>query len=309
MNSLLKTIKDLQNSRAALAISNFSDKVILPGFSGMNLKEMVKFLMECIKKGDFQLRGAAIAYNFFMALFPSLLVLVSLIPYIPIENLQVRLVELIAGMLPPQLSELIDGIIKDLILKKHGVALSIGFLMALYYSSSGINSLLKAFNKSYQLTLTRNPIRQRVASIVLFLIITILMIIGTSLIIFGNELVVVILPEHLEQNRMLVLAIKSLEWISVVMFIMLSISILYHFGNTERGKWKLFSPGASLASVTIILVSYGLSVFTNNFGNYNQLYGSIGSIIGIMLWIYVVSTILLMGFELHTKADFRRRKR
>lgn len=271
----------------------------------MTLYEIIDFVLDTFKKAQFGIRSAAISFKFFMALFPTLVFFLSLIPFIPIENFQENILIHLSQSLPQEIYLIVDDIIKDLLHHKHHVVLSLGFLLSTYYASNGINTLLVAFNSSHQLEMKRHPIKQRILSVAIFGIISTLLIISLSAIIFGEYLAY----DNNYQNLDFIIrfAYQSIKWLISIFSILFAISILYNFGNTQRNKWKIFSAGASLATITIIFASYGLTYFFSNFGKYNELYGSIGSLLMILIWINVVSYILLIGFELSTKIDSNRK--
>ena len=236
-----------------------------------------------------------------MALFPGIIFFLSLIPYIPIENFQSNLLEGLGNMLPSDVYALIENTINDLINHKHSGVLSIGFFLSLYFASNGINTLLTAFNSSHQLQLKRKPIRQRLISLGIFGIISISFIIALSAIMLGEYFA------YNKDYQSLGFAIRTgyqlLKWGIIIISLILAISTLYNIGNTERTGWKFISAGATLSTIIIIIASYGLTFFFGNFGKYNELYGSIGSLLMILIWINVASYIMLVGFELSTRGN------
>jgi len=299
---MLQKLKDILFHNALFRqLISWSKKIILPGFEGMTLFETLEFLFKSFKKFQYGIRSSAISFKFFMALFPGIIFFLSLIPFIPIENFQENLLEGLGNMLPNDVFTLIESTINDLINHKHSGVLSIGFFLSLYFASNGINTMLTAFNGSHQLQLKRKPIRQRLISLGIFGVISIFFIIALSAIMVGEYF-----AYHKDYQR-LGFAIRTgyqiLKWGIIIISLILAISTLYNFGNTERTKWKFISAGATLSTIIIIVASYGLTFFFGNFGKYNELYGSIGSLLMILIWINVVSYIMLVGFELSTRSN------
>ena len=278
--------------------------ISLPGLEGMSIYEGIKFTIEAFMRSDILTKSAAISFRFFIALFPTVILILSLIPYVPIQNFQQELLTNIYILLPDSLNSLISQTIEDLILKKHTGVLSIGFILTLYYASSIISSILNTFSSSYQLEVKRHPIKQRLIALVVMIGITIMMLTGFTLILFSESYI----ESYYFDNIIVTTSLYLLKWIAVVALFILSISTLYNVAHLERRKWKVLSAGASWATGLIILASLGLSYYINNFDSYNKLYGSIGSLIVFLLWINISSTILIMGFELYAKTNSLNKK-
>lgn len=281
----------------------WSKKIVLPGFEGMTLYETLVFLFESFQKAQYGTRSAAISFKFFTAIFPTLVFLLSLIPLIPIDNFQEDLLYYFAQALPSNAYSLVESTINDLITKKHNVLLSIGFLFSLYYASNGLNALLESFSNSYQIEIKRSPIKQRLISLGSFAVTSIFLIAAISSLIIGEIAINKLFSGGLSSLGNILFHL--VRWIVIVGGIIFSVSTLYNIGNPSRKKWKFFSAGATLATIIIIISSKGLIFYFDNFGQYNELYGSIGSLLIVLIWIQTISYILLIGFELSTQTDSR----
>ena len=165
---------------------NWSKKIVLPGFKGMNLFEVASFYFEGIEKGAITTRASSIAFNFFLAFFPALIFLFTLIPYISIDGLQETLLEIIAVILPPSTNEITFQSIADIINNPRGGLLSVGFILALFFSTNGVNSLIEAFNASIHIRENRPIIQQRILSLSLTLLLSLILIVAMALIIFSK---------------------------------------------------------------------------------------------------------------------------
>lgn len=295
----LKTIF-LNNIIVRTAIK-WSSHIRLPGFEGMTLYDTIAFLFESFQKAQYGTRSAAISFKFFTAIFPSLVFLLSLIPYIPIDHFQEDLLFYLSEALPSNAFSLVEETMNDLITRKHNVLLSIGFLFSLYYASNGLNALLNSFNNSYQIEVKRNPIKQRLISFGGFAVITIFIIAVISSLIIGEIAIKTLFQGGLSQIGSILFHL--IRWVIIIGGTIFSVSTLYNIGNPGRKQWKFFSAGATLATIIIILASKGLIYYFDNFGKYNELYGSIGSLLIVLIWIQTISYILLIGFELSTRTD------
>lgn len=279
------------------------DKIRPPGFEGMSVYKLLKFLIQSFGEGNYSTRGAAISFYLILAIFPLLLVLLALIPYVPIEGFQADVLLEIDHVLPEAIHDQLLPIVEDLILEKHYVVLSIGFVLTIYYASSSIDAILKSFNSSYQIELKRNPIKRRLISLLLSLTWALFLLGAIVLMVLGEHFIAQA-QEYFGGNPAVFSFLgQGIQWIVVFLILVVGITFLYNFGNPETRRFKLFSAGASLASLVIILASAGFITYATNFASYNELYGSLGSFIVLLLWVNLCSRILLMGFELTTKVD------
>lgn len=271
----------------------------VPGFGGIPLYDVVVFFFRGIVRGALTTRASAIAFSFFLAIFPSIIFLFTLIPYIPISNFQEQLLELLKGLIPSNAFSAIESTLVEVVTRKSGGLLSFGFIAALFFSTNGVNSLIGAFNATYHTIETRNIYSQYLVSIFLTLLLTFLISLATSLIFF-SQYVLGYLESHgiLQEGITLYLLVLG-KWIVVLALFFFSIALLYYYAPAERVKFRFFSPGATLATILAIVTSLGFSAYVNDFGQYNKLYGSIGSFMALMLWLYFNAIALLIGFELN----------
>ncbi len=273
-----------------------------PGFEGMSLYELLQFLVASFKQGNYSTRSAAISFYLILAIFPLILVLVSLIPYLPIDGFQAEMLNEIELMTPSSMHQTLLPIFENLILEKHNVALSLSSILTVYYAANSINAILTSFNSSFQIELKRHPVKQWIISILLSIVWAFFSLAAIVLMVVGEDAIRWI-QQSLSLNPEFTYYMgHGIKWIVVFLLLIIGITILYNFGNPETKKFKLFSAGSSLAAIVIILASAGFIAYTTNFGSYNELYGSVGSIIVLLLWINLCSRILLIGFELTTKS-------
>ena len=278
------------------------------GFSGLSIYDVTIFFWKGLIKGAVTTRASSLAFNFFLAFFPSIIVFFTLIPYIPIEGLQETLMELLGTVLPPSTNEITFQTLEDIINNPRGGLLSIGFILALYFSTNGINSLIEAFNASYHIREIRPLIQQRILSLGLTLLLSVMLIIAIGLIIFGTVVVNYLVSIEIITASAADLIIYG-KWMVMLTMLFCGISILFHLGPSLKCKWKLFSPGSIFATIFIIITSIGFNYYIQNFSQYNKIYGSIGTLMIILLWMYFNSIILLTGFELNVSILNAKKKR
>ena len=276
------------------------------GFAGLSIYDVAIFFWRGLMEGAITTRASSLAFNFFLAFFPSIIVFFTLIPYIPIEGLQDTLMDLLSVVLPPSTNKITFATLDDIINNPRGDLLSIGFVLALYFSTNGINSLIEAFNASFHIKESRPLIQQRILSLGLTLLLSIMLIIAISSIIFGKLAVNYLTEYELISDNAGELILYG-KWITILLMLFFGISTLFHLGPALKSKWKLFTPGSIFATIFIIITSIGFNYYVNHFSQYNKVYGSIGTLMIILVWMYFNSIILLTGFELNASISNAKR--
>lgn len=276
-----------------------SKKIVIPGFDGMPFYDVAVFFVKGISKGYITTRASAISFNFFLAIFPSVIFFFTIIPFIPITNFQQSLLDIICDFIPDEAYATVQTTVEDIVIRPHGGLLSVGFLLSLYFSTNGINSLMIAFNNTYHTIETRSAIKQRIVSIFLVIINTFLLIITIGLITFGTWLLSILLPAQILKSHFIFSVILILKWMVIIAMLFFAISFIYYFVPAKRRHFRFISAGSSLATFLVIATTLGINFYVDNFSKYNALYGSIGTLLVILLWIYFNSLSLLIGFELN----------
>tara|TARA_B100001758_G_scaffold131327_1_gene112953 strand:- start:855 stop:1748 length:894 start_codon:yes stop_codon:yes gene_type:complete len=288
-------------------IINISKKIKPIGFSGLSIYDVAIFFWKGLIEGAITTRASSLAFNFFLAFFPSIIVFFTLIPYIPIDGLQETLMDLLSVILPPSTNTITFTTLDDIINNPRGGLLSIGFILALYFSTNGVNSLIEAFNASFHIRETRPIIKQRILSLGLTLLLSTMLIITIILIIFGKLAV-----NYLTEYELISLYAGEFilygKWFAMLLMLFFGISILFHLGPSSKSEWNLFTPGSIFTTFFIIITSIGFNYYINHFSQYNKVYGSIGTLMIILLWMYFNSIILLTGFELNASISNARKK-
>ncbi len=287
---------------------NLSKKIVVPGFDGLPIFDVINFFVQGIQKSSLTMRASSLAFRFFLALFPSIIFLFALIPYIPIDNFREQLLELIQSILPAQANELANTTIEEVLNDKNDGLLSFGFLFALYLASDGVNSMIMAFNNSYHAIKKGSYIKRRLRSFLLLAILTFLMVTAIGLIVFSETITMQLVHGGYLETNVSIYLLKIGKLIVLLLLFFLGISSIYYYGNIQSNKFRFISAGSTLATLLSILLSSGFAYYVNNFATYNKVYGSIGTLMVIMLWLYFNSLVLLIGFELnasisHAKED------
>lgn len=274
-----------------------SKVVFLPGFRGIALYDVVQFFTGQVKTVGMTERASAIAFNFVMAIPPAIIFLFTLIPFLPIrQQFQEEMYSLIRDVIPGQKnnSYLIE-FLKDFINNPRNGLLSLGFVLSLFFSSNAMIGIMRSFDKNYIGFRKRTGFQKRMVALKITIILFILVVISVLLLI-AREAVLTWLGI---ENKTLIDVINNLRWLIIILLFFASISYIYRHAPAVHKKWRLINPGSILATFLMILFTMGFSWWVNNFGNYNELYGSIGTVLILMLLIYFNSLVLLIGFELN----------
>ena len=280
---------------------------VLPGFSPLPLFTVATFFFKEIKKESLVNKSSSLAYSFMLAIFPSIIFLFTLIPFIPISGFQDKLLSLIELILPHNAFDAFETTLKDIIKNQNRGLLSFGFLSAIFFATNGVQNLMKAFNKASLIIETRSWLKQRIIALILTMIIFFSVVICISAMAIGELLLNYIKTELHIKDSLAVYAIQLTRWTLLGALYFITISILYRYGPSHAKRWKLFSAGSWLATILAFLTIWGFSFYINNFGSYNKVYGSIGTLIVVMIWLYLNSLILLIGFELNASVDVSKR--
>ncbi len=276
-----------------------SKKIILPGFDGLPLYNVFGFFFKWMQQGYIATRASAVSFSFFLAIFPFLIFLFSIIPFIPISNFQQVLLNIIRDFMPDMVWASVNETITDTITRPRRGLLIFNFLMALYFSTRGMKSLIETFNNTYHEIESRSSAKQYIVALVLVVIISILLIVAIGLMTFGFALLKLALPDIVTSTQFFVLLVQFLRWLIILALLFLAISFMYFLAPSRKDRFRFISAGSTLSTLLIVLTTQGFNFYMDNFSRYNALYGSIGTLMVILLWIYGNSFVLLIGFELN----------
>lgn len=295
------------NSNTVIAIQNFGKSVKLPGFEGLSLYTLIVFLARGLQQGKINTRASAISFRILLAIAPSFILLISLIPYIPIENFQENVIQSIESILPPSTFELVDEMLVDLIQRKHSTFVSITFLLGLYYASNSINALLEGLSGAYHLRKRQNPVKQRLISIGLIILVPLFL--GLALVMQASSSFVLdwLLSHDVLSDGVQYLVVLCAKWFLVLFLINTAITSLYNVANPTKTKWRFFTAGSVFASLLIVFVSQGFAFYVNNFAQFNKFYGSLGTVVILLIWLQLNIFLVLLGFDLNTSLSRAKR--
>ncbi|MCB0458031.1 MAG: YihY/virulence factor BrkB family protein [Flavobacteriaceae bacterium] len=272
-------------------------RIKLPGFGGFSLYDLLETYTLGIIKGTFSSRASSIAYSFFMAIFPFLLFILNVIPYIRVENFQARFLTFINDLLPPQTHEFFYPVIEDIALNPRSSLLSVTFFLTLFLTANGVNAIFSAFEYSVYVTINRGFFKQYFISLLVAIFLAIILLVTVGAILYGEYLVNILKADAYINND--IFWINLLQFFLFALMLYIVVATLYHFGVKEGRETSFFSIGALVTTLLFLLTTYFFGVYINNFSQYNELYGSIGALLIMMVYIWINSNLLLLGFELN----------
>jgi membrane protein len=283
-------------------------KVKLPGLEGLSLYDLLEMYIVGIAQGALTARASAIAFSFFTALFPFLLFILIVIPYIPIEGFEKDFMGFLESFLPPNTSDFFfENIFQNINTKRGGLISSV-FALSIFLMANGVNAVFSGFENSYHQQLTRNVIRQYAFALGVALILAFLLIL--TVVVLGYFEIYVI--QNLEDYGYInekegVFGIVLAKYMFFVIMIYLATATLYYFGTKEGKQSRFFSVGALFTTLLIMLTSYLFGLYIENFSQYNELYGSIGALLILLFYLWLNANIILLGFELNASLNQLRR--
>ncbi|MDN5215472.1 YihY/virulence factor BrkB family protein [Fulvivirgaceae bacterium BMA12] len=272
--------------------------------ANVSLYDVIKIFLEKLTKDEVIERAEAVAFNFTLSIFPAVIFLFTLIPFvhqwIPDVSTE-NIMEFIGNMMPPSMYDVISSTVEDIISKQRGGLLTFGALFSLVLSTSGMLALMKAFNACYKTVEKRGFFKTRLIATGLTMMLAFVLILAIILLIVGNFVVNLINSElsWLDLDAYVVNLLLILRFVVIFIVFFLAISFIYYFGPAVHYNWRFFSIGSFLATLLCLGISYTFSFYVTNFGTYNKLYGSIGVLIALMIWQLILSVVLLVGYELN----------
>lgn len=281
-------------------------RVKLPWLEGLSLYELLEIYIVGIAEGAVTYRAAAIAFSFFMALFPFALFVLNLIPYIPIADFQTDFLQFVEESVPPRTYSAIETIINDILNNSHSGLLSSGFLLSIFVMANGVNSVLGGFETSQHVLVKRGFFRQYAVALAISLLLSFILIFTVAtIVVFEVFIQSIKIQDILSDNIPLIVWGR---YIFLMLMILVTSSLMLKFGTKHTGKRPFFSIGSVFTTILIALSSYAFGIWAVKFSKYNELYGSIGTLLILMFYIWLNCVILLLGFELNLAINRLKRK-
>lgn len=273
----------------------------------VSLYQIIKLLIKNLYNDDILERANGVSFNFILAIFPAIIFLFTLTPYIfsffPALD-QTSIMLFLSEYTPPSMFEAIESTIMDIISNQRGGLLTFGFVFSLYLATNGMMALMRAFNAVYKTVERRSAWRMRLTATGLTFGLSFVLVIAIILLVVGElalDYLLVYLPDFawFHPDNYTVQLLMVLRFIVLYMAFFLAFSMMYYFGPAVHYNWRFFSVGSTIATIGSLAISYGFSYYITNFGTYNRVYGSIGVLIAIMIWIQLITIVILIGYEVN----------
>lgn len=298
---MTKLERILLNTLPARFLIRKSKKILLPGFQRLPLYDVIVFFMKQVQKVGFNERAAAISFRFMLAIPPATIFLCTLIPYLPgTKQITGELFRLTNDVIiNKNVNRLVKEFLRDFLNTQRGGLLSIGFLAAVFFSSNAMMGIMRSFNRSLIYTSRRTGLTSRWMAIKLTSLLIVMVLVTVILLVTQGALFRLIMDWANIKDQNIRWLIKLLRWAVIIALVFYTVAVIYKYAPAVQKRWKLSSPGTILATSLIILTTALFSWWVNTFGSYNKVYGSIGTILIIMLLLFINSLVLLVGYELN----------
>ena len=274
-----------------------SKRIRLPWLQGLSLYDLLELYVLGIVEGALSYHASAVAFSFFMALFPFALFILNLIPYIPIEGFQADFLQFVKEGVPPNTYDAIYKIINDILNNSHSGLLSSGFLLSIFLMANGLNGILGGFESSKHVLIKRGFFHQYFVALGMSLVLSLLLLVTVATIVVFEVFIQKTIIQDVLSDRIPLIILG--RYVFIILMILITTSILLKFGTKHHEKRAFISIGSVFTTVLIILSSYGFGIWVIKFSKYNELYGSIGTLLIMMFYIWINCMILLLGFELN----------
>lgn len=272
------------------------DKMKLPGFGGASMYEFGKTLLREIRNNKLDIRGAAVTFNFLMAIPPSLLFFCSLVPYLPLKGVQDSILTIVRVLSPNVTTyQSIRDIIVDFLTNERRDILSFGILTTFFFSSNGIMGLMRTFDRSLPVYIRRSGLKRRWTAIKL----TFMVLITTIFTIGALVLQSAYVNDLIERYTGHAVLIQVLTFVIILLMIFFMVCMVYTYGPSLTERFPFISPGSIIATVMCVILSAVFFFLVQNFIQYNKVYGSIGTLMAFMAWLFLNTQVILLGYEIN----------
>lgn len=278
----------------------------LEGFqlrNGASVYDVVDRVFYELRFDSLTKRSSYMAFNFTVAVFPTIIFLFTLIPYIPVPGLNIDILQFLGDIMPREMYAATRDTIDDIVNIPHGGLLSFGFATALVLSSNGIMALLDAFDKKHSIFKRRSYLHKRLIATVLTVVLSLALLLAVASLFFGTYIIDALVYYEIVPERLTEFMITVLRYGSVIGLFLFVTCLIYYYVPAVQDRWPFLSAGAVVATILILLVSLLFVLYVKIFDSYNHFYGSIGTLVGFMVWLDFVCMTLILGFEVNVSVD------
>lgn len=265
----------------------------------VSLYHVIKSLWQKIITFDIDQRAASVSYSFLLAVFPGTIFLFTLIPFIPIQHLDSQIMTFLKDLMPSGIYENTQNTVLEIVSRRRSDILSFGFIFTVFAATNGMMALMRAFNMALRTREKRNYLVARLIALGLTFLLIIVLISAIVVLIVGSLFIDFLFGKGLLNEDLNFYFLQIIRYGSIFLIFYLGICVIYYIAPAVKKRLRFFNLGALFASVLCILATNLFSYYLSNFNSYNKLYGSIGTLIALMVWIYLIALILILGFEIN----------
>lgn len=295
-------VSDVESNHSHPLIEYFKTKT-LKILNGHSIYEVGKYFFKSMFMENLNLRASSLSFNFFTALFPALIFLLTLIAYLPIKGIKNQFINQLAVILPNTTFQEISTTILEILNKQNSSLLSFGFILTIYFASNSFHLMINTFNRRVAVPQNKSWLHIRGKAVFLTFWMCILIIAFLLLVTWTFQIEKYMVKHHWPLLSVTGILLTIFEYILIIALFLFAISSIYYFAPSNEQRWRFFSVGSIFTTIFSLISTFGFSLYVNNFDSYNKVYGSIGAILALMVLIYINILIILIGFELNTSID------
>jgi membrane protein len=272
---------------------------------GVSIKKFSKELYTEISDDNVFNGAAALAFYMMLSIFPAAIFLLSLLPYLPIPDLEQAIMDLLHQSMPGDAAGLFTDVVENVVSERRGGLLSFGFLFTLWSASTGLAAIMQQLNITYDVKEGRPFWKVRGIAILLMVLFFLLVVGAFALIIFGG-MIQDQLAELVGRNPVLLFFFAAFRWVVIALFLLLGFALIYYYGPDVEQQFRFVSPGSVLGVLLLAAASIGFSIYVSNFGDYGATYGSLGAVIILLMWLWIAGLVILVGAEVNSLTEHYR---
>ena len=262
----------------------------------MSLRQLLTSVYREMKRDNAFDGAAVLAYYLTLAIFPAMIALLAVTPYLPIARVDQAIIDLMREALPTSAADMFAGVVQQVTSERRGGLLTLGVAAAYWSASNGMYAVMRQLNAAFNVTEARPFVRARATALLLSLLFGVLVLGGFSLIVLGGVIQAWI-GDRFGFSALLLGFFVVFRWVVIVLSLMLAISLIYYLAPNRANPFRLVTAGSVTATTLLVVASYVFSLYTSHFGNYSNVYGSIGAMVLLMLWLYIAGLVILAGAE------------
>ena len=278
----------------------FLQHVSLPGNKGVPLYDVLRYFLVGIFNGDLTQRAKGLAYSFLTALPPLLIFFFTLVAFFPVDGVQTELLAQMGTIVPEKIMTPLTDTVNDIMGHRHTTLLSVGFISSIMLAANGLMGVISSLNFANRSVETRPYVQRYLLSVGMVFVLYVVVVLTLALLVWHKFMLQLIYTQgwlnDSETNTML---FNVGRWLVLSLATLFAVSLIYYWAPVKRQRVGFFSAGSVLATAMFFVLSWGLGVYLNNFSRYNLLYGSIGTLLMLMFWVYFNCIVLLVGYELN----------